>query len=182
MEILLTPQMTGLNLEVDSIMSIACFITDWRLNLLDPKGFDCVIHQDQVSLDRMDTWCTNTHAASGLSSACLASTTSPEAGANALLSYIQDLVPDSGRALLAGNSVHCDKEFLRKAPYTRILHHLHYRILDVSSIKEAVRRWAPEEIIDQIPEKKCLHQAREDILESIQEARFYRETFFQSDR
>ena len=82
--------------------------------------------------------------------------------------------------MLAGNSVHCDKEFLKKAPYDRVLEYLGYRILDVSSIKEAARRWAPVAILEQVPKKKGLHQAREDILESIDEARYYRDVFFKT--
>ena len=100
--------------------------------------------------------------------------------ASALLQYIRTYVPKPRKGLLAGSSVHCDKEFLNKKPYAKVMEHLHYRILDVSSIKEAARRWAPEETLEKVPRKKGLHQAREDILESIEEARYYREVFFRS--
>lgn len=78
--------------------------------------------------------------------------------------------------------MHCDKEFLRREPFAKILNHLTYRILDVSAIKEAARRWAPVEVLRKVPRKKGLHQAQEDILESIEEARFYRDAFFVSPR
>lgn len=89
-------------------------------------------------------------------------------------------VPERGIALLAGNSVHADKAFLRKGAFRRVHDHLSYRILDVSSIKEAVRRWCAEEdnVLAGAPVKKCLHLAREDILESIAEARYYRDVIF----
>lgn len=170
--------MTGLDPEKDSILSIACYITDAQLSLLDTHGWSAVIHHSASTLDRMDEWCTTTHARSGLTSACLSSTTTAQQAADGLLAYIQQHIPQPRSGLLAGNSVHCDKEFLRRGPYRPILSHLTYRILDVSAIKEAARRWAPEEVLTQVPRKKGLHQAREDILESIEEARFYRNVFF----
>lgn len=170
--------MTGLDRNRDTIMSISCFVTDADLNLLDSEGFDTVIHHEKFTLDAMDEWCTRTHDKSGLTQACIESTVRPEAAATSLLQYIKRFVPESRKGLLAGNSVHCDKEFLNKAPYNAVLEHLHYRILDVSSIKEAARRWAPEQVLTAVPPKKGLHQAREDILESIAEARFYRDAVF----
>ena len=81
--------------------------------------------------------------------------------------------------MLAGNSVHADKAFLAREPYAQVVAWLHYRILDVSSVKEAVRRWAGDEVIQNIPKKKRLHLAREDVLESIEEMRYYRASLFQ---
>lgn len=173
------PQMTGLDLD-DTIMSIACFITDADLNLLDDHGFEAVIHHEKEELDKMGEWCTKHHGDSGLSAACLSSTTSDVEAAEKLLAYIRSYVPKARTALLAGNSVHADKVFLVKPPYKPIIDHLHYRILDVSSIKEAARRWAPAEVLKGIPRKKNLHKARADILESIEEAKYYRSTFFLS--
>ena len=170
--------MTGLDPSNDSILSMACYITDAQLTLLDAQGWSAVIHHSSTTLDRMNEWCTTTHRNSGLTAACLASTTTSSQAADSLLNYIQQYIPQPGSALLAGNSVHVDKEFLRKEPYAKIIHHLGYRILDVSAIKEAARRWASEELLRKVPRKKGLHQAKEDILESIEEARFYREVFF----
>ena len=171
-------QMTGLNPETEQIMSISCFVTDAQLKLLDDHGWDAIIHHDKPILDRMDEWCTKTHAASGLTAACISSTTIPEEAADGLLEYIKKYSPEPRRGLLAGNSVHCDKAFLSKAPYNRVTDYLSYRILDVSSIKEATKRWASDEVLGNVPEKKLLHQAREDVLESIEEARYYRDKCF----
>ena len=74
--------------------------------------------------------------------------------------------------------MHADKAFLRKEPYKKVDNHFHHRILDVSSIKEAAKRWSPAEVVRRRPNKKGLHQAREDILESIEEAKYYREKIF----
>jgi oligoribonuclease len=170
--------MTGLDYDNDTIMSIACFVTDSDLNLLDEEGFEVVIHHSEEDLNKMGEWCTKHHGKSGLTQACINSTTTPEQAAAGLLEYIQKYVPKARTALLAGNSVHADKAFLIKPPYKAVIDHLHYRILDVSSIKEAARRWAPAEDMKKLPKKKMLHEARADILESIVEAKFYRETFF----
>lgn len=159
-------------------MSIACFITDAQLNLKDEQGWEAVIHHEKDELDRMGEWCTRTHGNSGLTAACLSSTTSPGQAALGLLEYIQEYVPEKRRGLLAGNSVHHDKVFLSKYPYSQVTDYLSYRILDVSTIKEAVNRWALDEVLDGVPQKKLLHQAREDILESIAEAKYYRERCF----
>ncbi len=171
--------MTGLNVNTDSILQIYCFITDYNLNLLEPNGWGAVIHHEKAKLDAMDKWCTRTHASSGLTGAVLNSQTTPEEAAAGLLKHIQSYVPEPRKALLAGNSVHADKVFLSQAPYHKVLEHLHYRIFDVSSMKEAARRWAPEDVLKQLPVKKGLHEAKEDIIESIEEARFYQKMFFQ---
>lgn len=170
--------MTGLNPEKETIMSICCFVTDAQLEVQDEQGWEATIHHDRATLDRMDDWCTRTHGNSGLTSACLASKTSSEQAAKDLLAYIKRYVREPRRGLLAGNSVHCDKAFLNKSPYSKVTDYLSYRILDVSTMKEAVKRWAPDDVILGIPQKKMLHQAREDILESIEEARYYKERCF----
>lgn len=171
-------EMTGLDPEKESIMSIACFITDAQLKLQDEQGWESIIHHDKSTLDRMDEWCTNTHGASGLTAACMESTTTKEQAAEGLLEYVKKYVPAGRRGLLAGNSIHCDRAFLSQPPYNRITDYLSYRILDVSSLKEAAKRWAPDQILLGLPSKKLLHQAREDILESIEEAKYYREKCF----
>ena len=116
---------------------------------------------------------------SGLTAAVIKSSTTPEQAANGLLNYIRHHVPERGVALLAGNSVHADRAFLRKEPYKPILDHLHYRILDVSSVKEAARRWCPR-VASATPAKKGMHKAKEDILESIEEAKYYKRAIFQA--
>jgi oligoribonuclease len=170
--------MTGLNRETDVIMSLCCFVTDAQLKVLDDKGFEAVIQLPKEKLDQMDDWCTRTHAESGLTAACIASTTTAEQAAADLLQYVKKYAPHRRTAILAGNSVHCDREFLSKGPYAQVLQHLHHRIMDVSTIKEAVKRWSDDETLGNVPQKQCLHQAREDILESIEEARYYRDVLF----
>jgi len=172
--------MTGLDIDNDTILEIACFSTDWDLNLVDEKGCEIVIHHEKEALDKMDAWCTKTHASSGLTAAAIASEISAEQAADKLLEYVQKHCPDRRKALLAGNTVHADKAFLRKSPYHKVITHLHHRILDVSSIKEAARRWAPEEVLKKSPTKKGSHTAKQDILESIAEAKYYRACFFQA--
>lgn len=170
-------QMTGLDPSTDSILSLACFVTDAQLTKLEPNGFEAIIHHDQRRLDQMDAWCTRTHGESGLTAACIASTITAEQAGERLLAYIRQLVPHKSMALLAGNSIHADKSFLMKPPYKQVINHLHYRLFDVSAIKEALRRWAPSSVLEKAPLKQNKHTAKEDIEESIEEARYYRGLF-----
>lgn len=170
-------QMTGLNPDREEIIEIFCIITTAKLDVIDEDGWGTVIHQSQERMDQMDDWCTRTHAKSGLTAAVVASKVTPEQAADELLAYIKKYVPEQG-ALLAGNSVHADRAFLRKEPYRKVVSYLHHRLLDVSTIKEAARRWCPREVIRGAPTKQGLHQAKEDILESIAEARYYKEVIF----
>lgn len=171
--------MTGLDPDSDVVIEIFCLITDDQLNLVDEIGWGTVVHQPKERMDSMDAWCTRVHGESGLTAKVISSTVTAEEAAKGLLEYVQRFVPAKRVALLAGNSVHADQAFLRKAPYKLVLDHLHYRILDVSSIKEAARRWCPEVAVA-APAKRGLHQARDDILESIEEARYYKSAIFQS--
>ncbi|OJJ51532.1 hypothetical protein ASPZODRAFT_57175 [Penicilliopsis zonata CBS 506.65] len=173
-------EMTGLDSETDQIIQICCFITDADLNLLEPEGFETIIHQPDATMSAMSEWCIDTHSRSGLTAAVQASTITPSTAASSLLAYIQRYVPQPRVGLLAGNSVHADKAFLAKGPYAAVLQHLHYRIVDVSTIKEAARRWASDELLREVPPKREVHLARDDILESIEEMRFYREKLFSS--
>ncbi|TGO45752.1 hypothetical protein BCON_0368g00040 [Botryotinia convoluta] len=172
-------EMTGLDVENDVIIEVSCVITNGNLEVMDEKGWNAVIHQDQETMDKMDEWCTTTHASTGLTSEVLSSTTTPTEAAESLLKYIKSWVPEPRRALLAGNSVHADKAFLSKGPYKQIIEHLHYRILDVSSIKEAAKRWCDLRVLVDQPKKQGKHRGREDILESIEEARYWKERVFQ---
>jgi oligoribonuclease len=173
-------QMTGLDPDNDIIIEVFCIITNGDLDVIDEAGWGCTIHQSKERMDQMDEWCVKTHGETGLTSAVIASTTTAEEAAAELLAYIKKHIPQPRSALLAGNSVHADKAFLRYAPWTKVHDHLSYRILDVSTIKEAVRRWSTQEVLNGVPEKKVLHQAKEDILESIEEARYYRTAIFQA--
>lgn len=170
--------MTGLNPDTEEIIEIYCIITTGNLEVMDQEGYHAVIHLPAARLDQMDEWCTRTHVNSGLTGAVLASTTTPEEAADGLYDYIKKFIPEKRKALLAGNSVHADRAFLRKRPYDKVIDHLHYRILDISAIKEAGKRWCPREVMDQAPAKKGRHLARDDILESIEEAKYYRDAIF----
>ncbi|KAF5517311.1 Oligoribonuclease [Colletotrichum aenigma] len=171
-------EMTGLDPDKEEIIEIFCIITTGNLEVVDPEGWGCVVHQSEERMAQMDDWCTKTHGNSGLTAAVIKSTTTPEQAADELLAYVKRHVPEKRTALLAGNSVHADRSFLVKEPYRKVMDHLHYRILDVSSIKEAAKRWAPTQVLDNVPVKQGLHQAKEDILESIAEAKYYREAIF----
>jgi oligoribonuclease len=172
--------MTGLDPDNDVIIEIFCIITDGNLDMLEEHGWGATIHQTKERMDMMDEWCTKTHRDSGLTAAVLASEMTPQQAADELLGYIKKYVPEAKKALLAGNSVHADKAFLRKEPYKKIMDHLNHRILDVSTIKEAAVRWSSLDVLTGVPKKKGLHQAKEDILESIEEAKYYKEAIFQT--
>ncbi|KAK3117082.1 Phosphatidylinositol 3,4,5-trisphosphate-dependent Rac exchanger 2 protein [Teratosphaeriaceae sp. CCFEE 6253] len=171
-------EMTGLDLGKDTIMSLACFITDHDLNVLDEAGYEAVIQHSREQVDGMGEWCRRHHGDSGLTQACLESSTTAEVAAGELLEYIQKYVPERRRALLAGNTVHADKAFLVQEPWTKVMKYLHHRIMDVSTIKEAARRWAPIEVLKKSPQKAGKHEAKADILESIEEAKYYKRVFF----
>lgn len=167
-------EMTGLDPNNNSILSISCYITDYILELTEPNGYHAIISTPAAVLAKMGEWCIKTHTATGLVEACQSPSAIPASqAATELLGYIQRYVPESRVALLAGNSVHADKMFLMQQPWTPVLEWLHYRILDVSAIKEAVRRWGGKDILDGVPKKKLTHSADEDIRESLEEARYY---------
>lgn len=169
-------EMTGLDVEVEVIIEIATIITDGDLNVLE-EGPSLVIHQDDEILGRMDDWNKKHHGASGLIRMVKQSrVTVPEAERQTLDFIRQYCSPDT--APLCGNSIGQDRKFLDK--YMKKLHgYLHYRNVDVTSIKELVNRWYSER--PQFPKKSDAHLALTDIRESIAELKFYREHFFVSD-
>jgi len=164
-------EMTGLDPERDRILEIACVITDGELSLL-AKGPSLAIHQPEDVLAAMDAWCQEHHEHSGLLARVRASTISLAKAEEEVLRFVQRWT-EQGQAPLAGNSVHVDRRFLARW-MPRLEAWLHYRIIDVSTIKELARRWYGIEP----PAKRESHRALEDILESIEELRFYRRTIF----
>lgn len=173
-------EMTGLDPTTDRILSISCYVTDHKLYLLDEAGCHAIIATPKSVLDSMGEWCQKTHEENGLIKACLSSSAvSADYAAFDILAYLAKHVPKVRTALLAGNSVHADKMFLMQQPWAPILDHLHYRILDVSAIKEAARRWCSQDVLDQAPKKQMTHTAKDDILESIAEAKYYMGLFEQ---
>ncbi len=168
-------EMTGLDPETDVILEIATVITDKDLNIL-AEGPNLTIHHDAAVLAAMGEWCRRQHAASGLSDRVLASTVTVEEAEAETLAFLKRYVPERASPL-CGNSIHQDRRFLcRTMP--RLEAWLHYRNIDVSSIKELCRRWYPEVAL---PRKKEAHRALGDVRESIAELRYYRRKIFRSD-
>ncbi|KAJ7305042.1 hypothetical protein JRQ81_010831 [Phrynocephalus forsythii] len=168
------PQMTGLDIEKDQILEMACLITDSDLNVL-AEGPNLIINQPDELLDGMSEWCKEHHGKSGLTKAVRESTISLRQAEYEFLSFVRQQTPP-GLCPLAGNSVHADKKFLDKH-MPQFTNHLHYRIVDVSTIKELCRRWYPEDY-EFAPKKAASHRALDDIRESIKELQFYRSRIF----
>ncbi|RPA76450.1 ribonuclease H-like protein [Ascobolus immersus RN42] len=170
-------EMTGLSLQTDTIIEVCCYITSPTLSLLTPTPYHVIINKPLEVMSRMDDWCTRTHSSSGLTAAVLSSTVTLEQAQAGLLAFIKQHVPYPKYGLLAGNSVHADRMFLDKE-FKEVVEYLHHRIVDVSSFKECVRMWCGKEVIRGVPRKKGVHRAQEDILESIEELRYYKRVFF----
>ncbi|WP_066363408.1 oligoribonuclease [Herbidospora mongoliensis] len=167
-------EMTGLDLGRDALVEVACVITDGELNQLD-QGVDVVIKPPPESLEQMSEIVRTMHTASGLLEALAGGVTLGEAEA-IVLDYIRSHLPEAKKAPLCGNSIATDRSFLaRDMPV--VDNHLHYRMIDVSSIKELARRWYPR-VYFASPEKQGGHRALADITESIRELRYYRATVF----
>ncbi|KAH0834959.1 ribonuclease H-like domain-containing protein [Lanmaoa asiatica] len=157
-------EMTGLNPKQDKLLEIAVIITNGNLDAVD-DGIEFVIKRDKSILDNMDEWCIEQHGKSGLTRACLESPHGKDAVSSAVLEYIQRWIPEKRTGVLAGSSVHADRSFLVEE-MPEVLDWLHYRIVDVSSIKELCRRWYPgTEVPQNIFSGK--HRALEDIQGSI---------------
>ncbi|KAJ1670182.1 rna exonuclease [Coemansia sp. RSA 1694] len=168
-------EMTGLDRESDTILEIACIVTDGDLNVL-ASGQEIVIRHEQHVLDKMDEWCVEHHGKSGLTARVLSSTVTMEQAEAAVLDMVKSCCAQPRVAVLAGNSVHVDCAFLHRC-MPKLVEYLHYRIVDVSSVKELARRWSPE-ILQMAPAKRMSHRALDDIVESIEELRYYRDNFF----
>jgi len=166
--------MTGLDLAIDELVEVAVVITDYELKPLD-AGFNIVIKPDKSALDHMGDFVTQMHTESGLLAEIPGGVTLAEAEYE-VLEYILKFVPDAGTAPLAGNTIGTDRSFLAKY-MPRVDGHLHYRSVDVSSIKELARRWYPRAYF-QAPAKNGGHRALADILESIRELDYYRKAVF----
>ena len=164
-------EMTGLSVESDEIVEIAAIVTEADLTEVD-AGISLVIKPGQNSLDNMDDFVTNMHTESGLIAEIPNGITAQEAEAQ-ILEYIKKYVPEARKGHLAGSSVYVDRGFLAKH-MPLIDEHLHYRLIDVSSIKELARRWYPKVYFNS-PEKTGNHRALADIRESIAELRYYRD-------
>ncbi|UGT69580.1 oligoribonuclease [Nocardia gipuzkoensis] len=168
-------EMTGLRLDSDKLIEVAALVTDSDLNILG-EGVDIVIHADDDALAAMPAVVAEMHARSGLTDEVRASTVTLEEAEQRVLDYIRQYIPTPRTVPLAGNSIATDRGFIaRDMPLLDA--HLHYRMVDVSSIKELCRRWYPRIYFGQ-PEKGLSHRALADIQESIRELEYYRRTAF----
>ncbi|MGO4691912.1 oligoribonuclease [Glaciibacter sp. 2TAF33] len=170
-------EMTGLDLDSDELVEIAVVITDYDLNLVDP-GIDIVIKPDPSALEHMGDFVREMHTTSGLIEEIPNGVSVAEAEYE-VLEYLLKFIPADQKAPLAGNSIGTDRAFLSKF-MPRLDTHLHYRNVDVSSIKELARRWYPRAYFNS-PPKDGGHRALADILESIRELAYYRQTVFVAD-
>ncbi|NQW88476.1 MULTISPECIES: oligoribonuclease [unclassified Frigoribacterium] len=170
-------EMTGLDLSVDELVEVAVVVTDFDLKPVHP-GFAIVIKPDQTALDNMGDFVTEMHRSSGLIDEIPDGVSLAEAEFE-VLEYILKYVPTEQHAPLAGNTIGTDRAFLAKY-MPRVDGHLHYRSVDVSSIKELARRWFPR-VYFNAPQKHGGHRALADILESIRELEYYRRAGFVAD-
>ncbi|HEY6423773.1 MAG TPA: oligoribonuclease [Pseudonocardiaceae bacterium] len=168
-------EMTGLDLGKDALIEIAALVTDGQLRVLG-EGVDVVIHADDATLASMPDVVREMHAKSGLTEAARLSTVSVAEAEQQVLGYVRRWVPEPRSAPLAGNSVGTDRAFLAR-DMAELDRHLHYRMVDVSSIKELCRRWYPRVYYAQ-PPKGLAHRALADITESIRELAYYRRAVF----
>ncbi len=167
-------EMTGLSLEADALIEVAALVTDFELNVLG-EGVDLIIKPPQAALDQMNDFVTTMHKTSGLLEELDGGMTLREAE-DAVLAYVREFVTEPGKAPLAGNSIGTDKTFIAR-DMAELEGYLHYRVVDVSSIKELARQWYPRAYFAS-PEKAGNHRALADIQESIEELRYYRRAVF----
>ncbi len=167
-------EMTGLDLKRDALIEIACLVTDSALDVLG-RGLDLVIKPPAEALDQMEDVVREMHTASGLLNELAAGVTLAEAQEQ-VLGYVRKHISEPRRVPLAGNSIATDRVFIAR-DMSELDAFLHYRMVDVSSIKELARRWYPRAYFAS-PPKRGGHRALADITESIQELRYYRETVF----
>ncbi|HWH00030.1 MAG TPA: oligoribonuclease [Pilimelia sp.] len=168
-------EMTGLDLGRDALIEVAVLVTDPDLNVLG-DGVDVVIHADEAVLATMPDVVREMHQKSGLTDEVRLSTVTLREAEDQVLDYVRRFVPEPRGAPLCGNSIATDRGFLAR-DMPRLDAHLHYRMIDVSSIKELCRRWYPRVYFGQ-PAKGLAHRALADIKESIRELEYYRRTIF----
>jgi oligoribonuclease len=167
--------MTGLDLGRDALIEVAALVTDPDLKILG-DGVDVVIHADDAVLDGMVDVVRTMHEKSGLTDGVRASAVTVAEAEEMVMDYLTAFVPDPRSAPLCGNSIATDRGFLAR-DMPRLDTHLHYRMIDVSSIKELCRRWYPRVYFGQ-PAKGLAHRALADIKESVRELEYYRRTVF----
>ena len=167
-------EMTGLSLTDDALIEVAALVTDFELNQLG-EGVDVLIKPPQAAIDQMNDFVRDMHTRSGLLEELAAGVTMEEAQQQ-VLDYVREFAPEEGKWPLGGNTVSTDRGFLAR-DMPQLEGHLHYRIIDVSSVKELSRRWYPRAYFN-APAKNGGHRALADIRDSIDELRYYREAVF----
>ncbi|ALC47799.1 CG10214 [Drosophila busckii] len=167
-------EMTGLDINVDQVLEVACIITDQDLNIKKEGPCFAIKHTQDV-YDNMNDWCKKHHNESGLVDRCKSSDITPETAETILLSFLKEHIPER-KCPLAGNSVYMDRLFLKKY-FPATDNYMHYRIIDVSTIKELASRWYPE-TLNNAPKKKLAHRSLDDIKESISELKYYKQHLF----
>jgi oligoribonuclease len=168
-------EMTGLDLRRDALIEVAAIVTNADLEPLD-DGIDVIIHTHDDIIDTMVPFVRDMHASSGLTDAVRASTVNLGDAEALVLDYVKSHVAEPGTAPLCGNSIATDRGFLSR-DMPALDEHLHYRMIDVSSLKELAKRWYPR-VYQHQPEKGLAHRALADIKESILELAYYRQTLF----
>ncbi|MDQ1703282.1 MAG: oligoribonuclease [Frankiaceae bacterium] len=168
--------MTGLELGSDVLVEIAVLVTDSELHVVDDEGLDIVIHASDETMAAMTPFVHEMHASSGLTDAVKASTVTVADAEQQVLAYIKRFVPEPKKAPLCGNSIATDRSFIAR-DMPELDAWLHYRMVDVSSVKELARRWYPRAYYAS-PAKNGGHRALADIRESIDELRYYRAAVF----
>lgn len=168
-------EMTGLDPSRHVIVEIATVVTDDELAIV-AEGPDLVIHQPAEALEAMGDTVRDMHTRSGLLAAIQASTTTLDQAGKATLDFLVEHVPEARTVPLCGNSIGTDRRFLA-AYLPEIEHHLHYRTVDVSTLKELARRWYPG-VLEAAPRKAGGHRALDDVRESVAELRYYRKSMF----
>ena len=169
-------EMTGLDPEAHLIVEIATLVTDDELEII-AEGPDLVIHRSDAELARMDDFVTKMHETSGLLERIKSSTTTETEAMNRTLEFIKQHSPESGKVPLAGNSIRTDRSFLAKY-MPEIENWLHYRCVDVSTVKELVKRWHPAVEHTRPSSGGSTHRAMDDVRDSIAELRWYRDKVF----
>ena len=167
-------EMTGLEPDTDRIIEVAVVVTDMHLNIL-AEGPVFAIHQSDATLDKMDAWNKGTHGRSGLIERVKASTVTEADAEAALIAFLKTFVP-AGKSPMCGNTICQDRRFMVRG-MPKLEAFFHYRNLDVSTLKELCKRWKPE--IATGFKKQQKHTALADIIESVEELRYYREHFIQ---
>ena len=165
-------EMTGLEPDTDRIIEVAVVVTDMHLNTI-AEGPVFAIHQSDETLDKMDAWNKGTHGRSGLIERVRASTVSEEQAEAALIAFLRQFVP-AGKSPMCGNTICQDRRFMART-MPKLESFFHYRNLDVSTLKELCRRWRPELVSGFKKHQK--HTALADIIESVEELKYYREHF-----